>query len=104
LFAEALNRMAVAAREVPDVAGIEIVGLSVPLRVDDGSAAAPLDDEGPLGGRCVPVQLANAAWFEAHRHAGDALGDGQLLDRRLARRVAANNLPVRLFQGEAERR
>ena len=85
-----LEHVAVAAREVPDVARLEVVGLGAALRVDDGGAHAAFDDERPLGGRGVPVQLAHHARLEAHRDAGDALGDRQLLDGRLLAVAAAD--------------
>jgi hypothetical protein len=41
--ADALDRMAEAAREIPDVASVEVDHLGLPLRVDGGDAALALD-------------------------------------------------------------
>ena len=104
LVAEALQHVAVAAREVPDVAGLEVVGLGEAAWVDDGGADAALENERPLGGGGVPVQLAHRAGLEPHRDAGDPLGDRQLLDRRLLAVAVADDLAFRLLQRELEGR
>src|SRR6185437_11270910 len=103
-MAETLNRVAVAARKIPNVARIEIVRFRVSCRVDDRRATASLNDESPFRSRGVPVQLAHRARFQTHRHAGDALGDGQLLNRGLLARTAADDLAFGLFESEAEHR
>jgi hypothetical protein len=104
LVAQALDRMAVAARKIPDVARIEIVGLRVALRIGHGGAAAPFDDKGPFGRGGVPVQLAHYARLEPHRDAGDSLRDRQLQDGRLFAEAAIHHLARRFFQREFERR
>ena len=92
--AEAAEDVGVAAGEVPDVAGFEIVGLGAALRIDDGGAHAAADDERPFGGGCVPVELAHDAGLENHGDAGDAFRDGQLLDGGLAADAVADRLPA----------
>ena len=58
LGADALDRVAEPAREIPDVAGIEVDDLRLALRVDGGDAALALDHIGPLCRVGVPVQFA----------------------------------------------
>src|SRR5207237_7532288 len=55
LVAKALQHVAVAAREVPDVAGVEIVGLGKAAWIEDGGADAALKYERPFGCGGVPV-------------------------------------------------
>ena len=102
LVAEAAEHVAVAAGKVPDVAGFEVVGFGVALGIDDGRSHAAVDHERPFGGGGVPVQLAHHAGFQDHRDAGDALGDRQLLDGRLAADAAADDLADGLFELEFE--
>ena len=105
LVAEALQHVAVAAREVPDVAGVEIVGLGeAACGSIDGGADAALENERPFGRGGVPVQFAHRAGLEPHRDAGDPLGDRQLRDRRLLAVAVADDLAVRLLQREFEGR
>jgi hypothetical protein len=61
LVADTLQHVAVAAREVPDVAGFEIVGLGKAAWVDDGGADAALENKRPFGRGGVPVQFAHRA-------------------------------------------
>ena len=104
LVAEALQHVAVAARKVPDVAGVEIVGLGEAAWIDDGGADAALENERPFGRGGVPVQLAHRAGLKPHRDAGDPLGDRQLRDGRLLAVTVADDLAVRLLQREFEGR
>src|SRR5208337_3233839 len=104
LVPETLEHVAVAAGEIPDVAGLEIVGLGAPPRIDHGCPHAALDDKRPLGGRGVPVQLAHGARLQLHRDARDTLGDRQLLDGGLLAVAAADHLALRLLQLELEGR
>ena len=50
------------------------------------------------------MQLAHHAGLERHRHAGDALGDRQLLDGRFLADAAADHFAGGFFQLEFERR
>jgi hypothetical protein len=102
LVAETLQHVAVAAREVPDVAGVEIVGLGEAAWIDDGGADAALENERPFGRGGVPVQFAHRAGLQPHRHAGDPLGDRQLRDGRLLAVAVADDLALRLLQRELE--
>ena len=79
LVTEALQHVAVAARKVPDVAGVEIVGFGEAAWIDDGGADAALENERPFGRGGVPVQLAHHAGFKLHRYARDSFRDRQLL-------------------------
>src|SRR5580700_4192664 len=76
--AEALQEVAMAAREIPSVAGAEFVDGGLAVGHDDGGADAAFNHVSPFGGERVPVELANGSGFEAHGDAGDALGDGEL--------------------------
>ena len=86
--AHALQRVAVAAREIPGVAGAEIGDLALAVGHDDGGAAAAFQHVGPLGGERVPVELADGAGLQPHGDAGDALRDGELGDRGFLGRSA----------------
>jgi hypothetical protein len=92
LVTEALEHVAVAAGEVPDVARLELVRLGVALRVEDRSADVALDDERPLGGGGMPVQFTRCPRLEHHRDTGDPPGDRQLLDCRLLAVAVADDL------------
>src|ERR1700722_13111722 len=76
--AQALQQMAVAAREIPGVAGSELIDGGLPVGHHNSSADPPFNHVGPFGGKRMPVKLPNGSWFEAHRHAGDALGNREL--------------------------
>jgi hypothetical protein len=71
--AEALQHVAMAAGEVPDVAGLEVVRLGISEGRDDRGPDVPLEDERPLGRGGVPVEFPHAAGLELHRGAGDPL-------------------------------
>ena len=104
LVAQALQHVAVAARKIPDVAGIEIVGLGCALRIDHRGAHASLQHEGPFRGGGVPVQFAHRAGLELHGDAGNALGDRQLGDGRFLAKAVADHLALALLQREFEGR
>ena len=95
--------MAMAAREIPDVARTEIDDLALVLRVDGGDAAAPLDHIGPFGGVGVPMQLAQGPGLERHVDAGELLRDRELDDGRLLGGAAVELLrllrPERVAEG-----
>src|SRR5271157_2952498 len=102
LVPETFEHVTVTAGEVPDVAGLEIVGLGTPPRVDHGRAHAAFYDKRPFGSRGVPVQLAHGARLQPHRDARDPLGDRQLFDGRLLAVAAADHPTLRLLQLELE--
>ena len=81
-IAETLEHVRVPTPKVPDVAGIEVVCLSLPGRVDDRCAHTSSYHERPLGGSGVPVKLTHHTGLKLHRDACDSFRDGQLLDRR----------------------
>ena len=85
--------MRMAARKVPNVARIEIVDFAAARRVDQRGSHAPFENESPFRGRRVPVQFAGHARLEAHRDAGDSLGNRQLLDRGFFAVAASCTLP-----------
>src|SRR5689334_14729420 len=92
LVADALNRMAVALGEVPQVARLEVVDLACARRLEHHGLAPPVDDVGPFGGDGVPMQLARRARVEEHMDARDPLAHGELMDRRLLRPTAGGDL------------
>ena len=104
LFAEALQHVAVAAGKIPDVAGIEIIGLGKAARIDHGGADAALEHERPFGRGGVPVQFAHRTRLELHRHAGNSLRDRQLRDGGLLAKTVADDLAFGFFQRELESR
>lgn len=95
--------MAVAAREIPDVARTEIHDLATVLGVDGGDAAASVDDIGPFGGVGVPMQLAQRPGLERHVDAGELLRHWELDDGRLLGGAAVELLrllrPERVAEG-----
>jgi len=104
LVAETLQHVAVAARKIPDVAGLEVVGLGAAGGIDHGGANAPLQDERPLGRGGVPVQLAHRAGLDPHRDSGKPLGNRQLRDGGLFAVAVADDLSLRRLERELEGR
>lgn len=82
-----LNGMAVAFREIPDVAGAEIRHLTF-SSIEDGDARMAFQHECPFGGDGVPMQFAHAARLQRHVDARHAFGDRELLDGSFARPAA----------------
>src|SRR6185312_15775283 len=76
-IAEALEHVAVAFGEVPDIALVEVVCRGGAVGGDDGGSHAAFEDIGPFRGDGVPVEFAEGAGVETHRDAGDALRDGE---------------------------
>jgi hypothetical protein len=99
-FAEAGERVCVTAREIPEIAGIEVVNLGSAGGIDDRGADAPLEDKSPFRRRRVPVQLARDARLKPHRYAGDSLRDRQLLDGRFLAEASAVDLAGRFLERE----
>ena len=87
----ALKGVTMTFREEPDVAWSKIVLGSLPVGGDDRCADSSLHNVGPLGRNRVPVQLAKAARFSAHRNAGNTRRYRQLFDGRFLRRTALAN-------------
>ena len=78
LVAQGLDDMTVPAREIPDIAWTEVIGLRAALWVDHRSAHQTFGDKGPLRRRRVPMKLPHHARLHAHRDAGDPLRYRQL--------------------------
>lgn len=102
LVAQGFEDVAVTAREVPDIAGAEIIGLRTALRVDHRGAHLAFGDERPFRCGGVPMQFAHHARLHAHRDAGDPFGDRQLRDRRFLAVAAAHHASCGLLQLELE--
>ena len=102
LIAQAGKRVGMAAWKVPDVAGIEVVDFRAAERIQQGGPDTAFQHESPFRRRGVPMQLPRHARLEAHRDAGDALGDRQLRDGRFFAETAVQDFALGLFQGEFE--
>ena len=59
LVAEAFEHVAVTAREIPNVARLEIVSLGIAAGPEDRGPHPARDHERPFGRRCVPMQFAH---------------------------------------------
>jgi len=92
LAADALDGMAMAARKVPDVAGIEVGDLGMTLRIGDRDAALALDDISPFRRVGVPVQLAQRTGLERHQHPCELLRNRKLRNGCLLRPAALPGL------------
>ena len=99
---EALDRMAVAAREIPNIARTEIGDLGPVFRVDRGDAAASFDDIGPFCCVGVPVKLAKRTGLERHIDAGKLVRNGKPGDVRLLGRAAIEGLGLHAAERIAE--
>src|SRR3954465_8095793 len=86
--------------EIPEVAGLHVVGEIVSVVVDGGDARFAGQNERPFG-FLVPVQFADAAGIEPHVDAGDGSGDRQLQLGYFARPAAFAHFYVRVGEGEA---
>ena len=75
-----LDRMRDAGRKEPDVAGLQVVDIDASFVIDHRHAAAPFEHVAPFS-FLVPMHLLDHTGAEAHVHAGQALGDGQLPHR-----------------------
>jgi len=69
VWPQALDRMRIAGREVPQIALAHIVDEDRPIRIQHRDAGISIEHNGPLI-RCVPMQLAKAASRQAHVDAG----------------------------------
>ena len=98
-----LDRVAVAAREVPDVAGSKIDDLALAGRIDGGDPAIALEHIGPFGGVGVPMQFAESARLERHVNAGELLRDGKAGDVRFLGGAAVELLGLLRAERIAER-
>jgi hypothetical protein len=96
--------MAVAAREVPHIAGSEIDDLGLVLCVYRGEARMALDHIGPLCRVGMPVQLAHRARLQRHVDAGERFGDGKLAGIGFLRGAAVELFGGNIAQRIAERR
>jgi hypothetical protein len=104
LFAQAGERVWIAARKVPDVAGIEVVDFRAAARIHECRADTAFQDEGPFRGGRTPVKFPRHTGLQAHRYAGDTFGNRQFFDSRFLAVAAAQDLALGLLQGEFERR
>ena len=104
LVAERFDDVAVATREIPEVAGTEIVGLRMAGRIDHRGADQSFGDKPPLRRRGVPMQFAHHAGLQPHGNAGDAFRNRQLRDGRLLAIAAAVDATFGFLQLEFESR
>src|SRR5579875_668740 len=94
--------MAMAAREIPDIARTEVIGLRAALRVDDRGAHMTLGDKSPLRCRGMPMKLPHHTRLHAHGNTCKRFGDRQLSCRGLLAIAAVNHTPLGFFQFEFE--
>jgi hypothetical protein len=98
-----LDRVAMSAREIPDVAGAEIHRLPLTGGIDGGDTAIALDDVAYSGGIGVPVKLAQRAGLEHHVNAGQLFRDREAGDTRFLGGAAVELLGLLRPEGVAER-
>src|SRR4029077_18398032 len=96
-IAEALEHVRVAARKIPNVAGLKVVRLRLPCRVDDRGAHAPFQDERPFRSGCMPMKLPHHARLKLHRHSSDPLRDWQLFDSYFLSKTVPENFSFRFL-------
>src|SRR6267143_1220961 len=69
VWTQALDRMRIAGREIPQIALAHIVDKDRPIRIQYRDASVSIEHNGPLIG-CMPMQRAKAASRQAHIEAG----------------------------------
>lgn len=100
---EGLDRVGVAARKVPGVAGREVDDLHLPGGIDHRRLAVAGDDVAPLGGG-VPVHLAHPTRIQEDVGPRDPGGEGQLVGGDLPRPAARGRLDRAAVEGGREHR
>src|SRR5260370_42687740 len=96
LISQTFNRVAMSLREIPDIAYLELVRLSLTVRRDYRCTNLPFQDISPFRGDSMPMQLADATRIQPHRDAGNALGKRELSDSSFLGRTsgASPSLPI----------
>ena len=100
---EALQRVRVPDREIPEIAlgGVGDVGAA--LGVDRGDTAVAVGHKAPLG--ClVPMQFPHSTRVEAHVHAGNGIGDLEVRLSDLTGPAAVLDAPRRVVERGPEQR
>ena len=97
-----LQGVAMPAREVPDVARLEVVRLGEAARIDNRGTNPPLEDERPLGRGGMPVRFAHRSGLDPHGNPRKSFGNRQLRDGCLFPVAVADDFAVRLLKGELE--
>jgi hypothetical protein len=77
VVAHVLDVVAVGLRDVADVAGLVVEGARAARGDERRHARASRDEEVPLVGRQVPVDLAHGAWADGDERGRDVGGDGE---------------------------
>src|SRR5258708_18840708 len=80
LISQTCKRVAMSLREIPDIAYLELVRLSLTVRRDHRRTHVTFQHISPFRGDSVPVQFAEATRIQPHRDAGNALGKRELSD------------------------
>src|SRR3569833_3272130 len=93
-----------AARKVPDVPGIEIIGFGKAAWIDDGGADAAFENERPFSSGGVPMHFAHRPGFKPQQDTNKPQRDRQLRYRGFLAVTVADHLAFRLFQREFESR
>jgi hypothetical protein len=97
------KRVPLAAREIPDVARIEVVRFGATLRIDHRRADSPETTYAHSAAAACQCS-SHGTGRQPHGDAGDAFRDRQLRDGRLVRGVAAGFSTERRLKGELEGR
>ena len=84
---EALQRMRVAGRKIPDVAFLDVGNIGAADRIDHGHPAVTVSHVRPLS-RLMPMQLTDAAGRQSHIDAGDGCGNCEVRLGHLPRPAA----------------
>lgn len=91
VWAKTLQGMSVPLGKIPNVPWTKIGGLRLPVWRDHSSAHIAFDHERPFRGDGVPMQFAQSAGIQSHRHSRHAFGDGKLIHIRFLRRPAGGH-------------
>src|SRR6266478_9564619 len=98
VWPQALDRMRIAGREIPQIAFAHVVYKDRPIRIQYRDTGISIEHDGPLIS-CVPMQFAKAASRQAHVDARYVGGGGQLALRHLMGPAAFLNSLVRQIIG-----
>src|SRR5262245_10337478 len=87
VWAEALQGMRLACREIPEVAFVDIGNIWPAHGVENRDAATAVGHDRPLGG-LMPMQLPDASGRQPHVDAADCIRNREILLRHLTRPAA----------------
>jgi hypothetical protein len=100
---EALQRMRITGRKIPDIALLDVGNIGAAQRIDHGHPAVAVSHVRPLG-RLMPMQLADAAGRQSHIDAGDGCGNCEVRLGHLPRPAAVLNAALHGIEGRPDLR